>query len=226
VCLVLEQFDRYENRGIEIPLAVEISGDEINTLVLSLEYEPAYLSYRAIEKASLSEDFLLASNGTESGKVHIAMACVNGIKSSGEVLRLMFEVADPYVSDLTGALRISQAWVNDLEVINYRDGVVNSNAEVMAIPKVFGLSQSYPNPFNPEVTIGYQLPTGSMVSLRIYSLLGQEIRVLVDGEKEAGYHRVSWDGKDASGVEVSSGVYLYTIEAGHFRMTRKMVRMQ
>jgi len=96
----------------------------------------------------------------------------------------------------------------------------------VGIPKQFDLSQNYPNPFNPETVIEYQLPKEASVRLQVYNLLGQHIRTLVDEQKEAGYHQVKWDGKDASGKQVTSGMYIYAIEAGDFRMTKKMVKMQ
>ncbi|MCK6563062.1 T9SS type A sorting domain-containing protein, partial [bacterium] len=82
------------------------------------------------------------------------------------------------------------------------------------IPTVFGLSQNYPNPFNPETVIEYQLPLPGKVSLKIFNLLGREVRTLVDYEMPAGYHRVKWDGRDAAGRKLDSGVYLYKIRAG------------
>ena len=76
------------------------------------------------------------------------------------------------------------------------------------IPDHFALLANYPNPFNPATTIRYQLPQASHVTLKIYNLLGQEIRTLVDVIQEAGFHNVRWDGRDDSGAPVSSGVYL------------------
>ena len=73
-------------------------------------------------------------------------------------------------------------------------------------PERFELFQNYPNPFNPVTTISYQLTTDSKVSLRIYNMLGQEVTTLVDGEREAGYHREVWDAS-----KVASGTYIYRL---------------
>jgi flagellar hook assembly protein FlgD len=93
-------------------------------------------------------------------------------------------------------------------------------------PSSFELGSNYPNPFNPETTIEYAIPAQAAgmvrVTLRIYNLQGQLLRTLVDEEKSPGHHRVVWDGKNDLGAKVSSGVYLYTINAGYFKATRKM----
>ncbi len=89
-------------------------------------------------------------------------------------------------------------------------------------PNQFTLSQNYPNPFNPACEIGYILPTDCHVTLCIYNLLGQKVRVLVDEHQSAGLKSVKWDGKDNQNREVTSGVYFYSIEAGDFKDTKKM----
>ncbi len=75
------------------------------------------------------------------------------------------------------------------------------------------LGLNYPNPFNPETYINFALPEKAMVVIEVYNLLGQKVRTLLVAEKEAGSHHIRWDGKDESGIEVSSGIYIYTIQA-------------
>jgi len=98
----------------------------------------------------------------------------------------------------------------------------------LSIPKQFRLLQNYPNPFNPDTWLPYQLPDNSPVIIRIYDVKGRLIRVLNLGKKEAGYYLNKnqagyWDGKDATGEDVSSGVYFYHLQAGSFAAVRKMV---
>ena len=90
-------------------------------------------------------------------------------------------------------------------------------------PYQFELYQNTPNPFNPSTTIRYTLPEASQVRLTIHNLLGQEVRVLVDGAKGAGTYNARWDGRDAFGREVSTGLYLYRLEAGAKIAVNKMV---
>jgi len=91
-----------------------------------------------------------------------------------------------------------------------------------AIPAEFSLEQNYPNPFNPATEIRFALPQVRHVSLRVYNVLGEGVRTLADRPYEAGRHRISWDGRDDVGKPVSSGIYLYQIQAGDFIDTRKM----
>ena len=85
----------------------------------------------------------------------------------------------------------------------------------------FRLGQNYPNPFNPSTTIDYRVPTAAKVTLVVYDIMGNKIRRLVDGFKAAGIYRAVWDGKDASGKQVASGVYFYQMIAGDFAEVRK-----
>jgi hypothetical protein len=87
-----------------------------------------------------------------------------------------------------------------------------------AIPVSITLLQNYPNPFNPSTTIKYELPKSSDVRLSVYDLLGREVTVLVNERRDAGVHEVKYD---AAGL--SSGMYLYRLQAGDFVQTRKLI---
>ena len=93
-------------------------------------------------------------------------------------------------------------------------------------PKVFALNQNYPNPFNPTTMITYGLPKDGMVQVSIYDVMGREVRNLVSGFKDAGYHSVTWDARNMSGESVAAGMYIYTIQVGEFRSTKKMVLLK
>lgn len=88
----------------------------------------------------------------------------------------------------------------------------------VAMPASTQLLQNYPNPFNPSTTIGYRLPGRSHVLLAVYTTLGQQIAVLEDGEQDAGYHEVLFDGSNLSG-----GVYFYRIQAGAHADTKRFI---
>lgn len=92
-----------------------------------------------------------------------------------------------------------------------------------SLPAYFSLSQNYPNPFNPETVISYSLPVASQVLLRIYNTVGQVVRTLMNGSLPAGTHSVRWDGCDDRGMPVSSGVYIYNLNAGSQQISRKML---
>ncbi|MBI4427488.1 MAG: T9SS type A sorting domain-containing protein [Ignavibacteriales bacterium] len=89
------------------------------------------------------------------------------------------------------------------------------------LPNSFSLSQNYPNPFNPTTKVEFSIPQNSVVSLKVYDVMGREIAVLLDAQKEAGTYRVSWDAS-----ALSSGVYFCRIHAGPFLETKKMLLMR
>jgi len=83
------------------------------------------------------------------------------------------------------------------------------------------LHQNYPNPFNPVSIIRYDIPTSSFVRISVYDILGEEIRSLVSEEKNPGTYEVTFDAKN-----LPSGIYFYTIRAGEFSQSRKMILMK
>lgn len=94
------------------------------------------------------------------------------------------------------------------------------------MPAEFKLEQNYPNPFNPETTINYELPTTVKVKLKIFDLLGREVRTLVNQVQPAGQHQARWDGKDNEGRDIPSGIYLVRIESAEFVKVRKMTLLR
>lgn len=91
------------------------------------------------------------------------------------------------------------------------------------MPAAFVLQQNHPNPFNAATAVSYTLFRPDYVTLKICNLLGEEVITLVAGQQAAGTHRIGWDGKDAKGLPVPSGMYLYRLEAGSAVQTRQMV---
>ncbi|MFZ1518781.1 MAG: alpha-amylase family glycosyl hydrolase [Ignavibacteriaceae bacterium] len=91
------------------------------------------------------------------------------------------------------------------------------------IPVEYNLEQNYPNPFNPNTIIRYSIVTPSQVTLKIYDVLGNEIKTLVNVEQVNGVYEVDWNGDDQFGNNVSTGVYFYKINAGDYTETRKMM---
>ncbi|MFQ5607215.1 MAG: FlgD immunoglobulin-like domain containing protein, partial [Candidatus Zixiibacteriota bacterium] len=94
------------------------------------------------------------------------------------------------------------------------------------VPKHFELHQNFPNPFNPTTTISYSLPQRAEVTVTIYNILGEKVRVFTEGRKSAGRHSVTWNSRNESGKPVASGVYFYKVQAGEFSASRKMVLLK
>jgi hypothetical protein len=94
------------------------------------------------------------------------------------------------------------------------------------IPLDYSLKQNYPNPFNPITTLRYNLPEDALVNITIYDMMGRQVKTLVNGSQRAGYKSIQWNAKNNQGQPVSAGLYLYTIQAGEFVQTKKMVLLK
>ena len=101
---------------------------------------------------------------------------------------------------------------------DYGDNLPNSSNVMSNVPKEFSLNQNFPNPFNPITKIQYVIPQNGYVSLKVYDILGREIQTLVNEYKNAGYYNVTFDGSN-----LSSGVYIYKLNAGAYSDIKKMI---
>lgn len=120
-------------------------------------------------------------------------------------------------------------WALDYFVLNSRLEMVNVQREntVTHVPLMTRLGRNYPNPFNPQTTLPYDLAVSGDVYLRIYNLHGQLVRTWVFEEQPAGVYQVQWDGMDSSRQKLSSGVYFYQLEVSNgFQQTEKMILLR
>ena len=97
---------------------------------------------------------------------------------------------------------------------------------LQTLPTAFALADNFPNPFNPATTIKYALPQAADVELTVYNVVGQPVRTLVAEHQSAGRYVVEWDATDDSGHSLSSGMYLYHLQAGEFREVKKMLLLK
>ena len=105
-------------------------------------------------------------------------------------------------------------------------GSTGTGVEEFEAPVRYTLSGVSPNPFNPVTVVTYGAPQEGRVSLAVYNIAGQHVRTLVDGEQSAGWHTVTWDGRDDSGRSVASGVYFARMQAESFTGSTKMVLLK
>ena len=94
------------------------------------------------------------------------------------------------------------------------------------LPVTYNLQNAYPNPFNPVTTLQYDLPEDALVNITIYDMMGRVIKTMVNSQQNAGFKSIQWNATNNLGQPVSAGLYLYTIEAGKFRQTKKMVLLK
>lgn len=118
----------------------------------------------------------------------------------------------------------------EFTIVSGQGGFVFQNTSLSIdsdiVPEVFTLHQNYPNPFNPITKISYELSVNEFISINIYDIKGDKIKSLINNNQEAGYRFVNWDSTNDLGDNVSAGMYLYTIQAGEFRKTKKMILLK
>ena len=103
--------------------------------------------------------------------------------------------------------------------------LTNFSDELISIPDEISLS-NYPNPFNPVTTIRYDLSEDVMVNITIYDIAGRQVKALLNSQQTSGYGSIQWNATNDIGQQVAGGIYLYSIEAGEFRQTNKMVLLK
>ncbi|MBC8231570.1 T9SS type A sorting domain-containing protein [bacterium] len=163
----------------------------------------------------------------QSGYVRVAATFIGegNLPSSGSLAVIKFQRK----KGSEGAFTLKNMMLIDTNFQNIP--VKTLGGKIPAVVNQFYLGQNYPNPFNPETWIPYQLSQDTEVIIRIHNLKGQLTRILNLGQEEAGFYMSQqraayWDGCDSFGEKVASGVYFYTLQAGEFRDTRKMVIMK
>jgi hypothetical protein len=115
-------------------------------------------------------------------------------------------------------------YVDDVNLTS--TGAQTGVAEDGEVPRTFALRQNVPNPFNPVTEIQYQLPVDSRVRIDVYNIAGRLVTTLVDEEQEAGTRSVRWDGRNAEGEKVASGIYMYRMQAGDHTARKMMVLLK
>jgi len=174
----------------------------------TLSFDPQKLRPKAVRLSPEAREHQLAFS-IRDGEIHLATAGATPLSGSMTIAEVVFDV-------------LSEEATVELERVEFDEGQIPVELPSPA-PTYFELQQNYPNPFNATTRIRYQLPQKAKVTLHIYNLLGQVVRVLVDEKQEAGIHTVGWDGRDGGGLPVPTGVYFYRMAAGDFVRVRKLV---
>jgi len=163
----------------------------------------------------LSKDYDFSTNVIDSTGIVTPELAVSYLEYSTEYFWRFRAVNGEHESDW------SAVWSFNTNTITSANGLQQE------LPVDFSLDQNYPNPFNPTTTIRFALPTESNVRMEIYNMLGQRVTTLVDSEQmRAGIYEKVWDGRDASGMQVSSGTYIYRVVAGDHVETKRMILMK
>ena len=191
----------------------------IDCLELSGDYQSAIAEYQKMHSEA-GEDGLAAA--LRMGEVYLY-----GLRDTAQASKVFEEIIS--IAPESEAAFLASEHLAEVKDLPQAEPEPRFEPEVAKVseqsPGEISLSFNYPNPFNPQTVICFTLPRSAFVSLEVYNILGQRVRSLTDGFRQAGTHSVSWDGKDAKDREVASGVYLYrlVVDKGRFVQTRKLL---
>ena len=200
---------RLDPAGALLPGSDEVEPD-LRNQVLALPPEERYSFVRRGTAQAL--DHILTSAALDDRVSDVAFARGNA------------DAPEAFATDPTTPLRSSD---HDGLVVYLKLDVADAVADPAGeVPRAFALAPNYPNPFNPETAITFDLPRAAHVTLRVFNARGQLLRTLVSQAYPAGRHRVRWDGRDEQGQPVASGVYLYEMRADGFAQAHKMLLLR
>ena len=216
-------------------MAVDVSLANVEALMgygFTLNYETDKFEFVSVAPAD--EDLLTSTGGdtplfhhiVADGQVEVVNGMVNGsaVSGGGDIVRFVFRVLREFEDN--ARFEIADGLVFDPSQLQ-NPAVVAGVLELQSTPREFALHQNFPNPFNPDTTIKYDLAESADVTLQIYNVLGQVVRTLVASEAQnAGRYQIRWSGMDDRGVSVSSGIYFYRISAGEFQNVRKLMLLK
>jgi hypothetical protein len=213
--------------GEELTIAVGLEDFiELRGYGLSLNYDSAVFELvgtkvedNLLGEGSLAQPQVITGQDGKSSIIAFGETAVDGDLGLSLVFRTKIETEGSYIEITGGQLIDGANGVNNLR------GPVSVMVETR--PEVYALDDNYPNPFNPETTIKYQLPEAGLVTLEVYNMLGQVVRTLVNEHQSAGRYRMQWDATNDKGQSLSSGMYFYHVNAGQeFQSTKKMLLLK
>ncbi|MCK4966237.1 T9SS type A sorting domain-containing protein, partial [bacterium] len=198
--------------GSENLAAVKISSkqlvENIAAFEIHLNYKSDAVSFLEYSFAEGMDDLYTVINSKEPGILRLAAVGQPYTELKEDFLVFTFRISDDRVK--ADDFDITHFIINETDVLEIL------GKQFKAVPATYSLHQNYPNPFNPETRIDFQIPKTSDVTLKIFNILGQEIKTLIAEQKQPGFYSIRWDGTNDYGIRVASGMYIYRIKAGTF----------
>ncbi len=217
-------FNPAEPIRVEAELPADIAGVQVH-----VAYNPAEVRLEAPQKTVVTNGLILKYLGNSPGRMSFVLYNMGG--SQNEIPPGKTTILEIPASRLSGIgdtvppkLTITRAFLSTGNGQGIPVAGVGAN-----VPRQFELSQNYPNPFNPKTAIQFKVAPADgdgspvPVKLAVFNILGQSVKTLIDDRRAPGTYTLEWDGTDASGSRVSSGIYLYRLTSKDFSLTKKMV---
>ncbi len=215
----------YPGQTLEVELLIN-QCTNLLSFELEIEYDGSIMSFEQSVWESPYDDFTIEENN-EDGLLRIAGFSGSG-SENGSLVKLHFTVAETFDGEEIEVTVSKYRFNENVEGVNVV-GVFTKSAmgiESDLIPSQYALYQNHPNPFNPVTTLRYDLPEDALVNITIYDMMGRQVKTLINDQQTAGYRSIQWNATNDAGSPVSAGMYIYTIQAGDFSQTRKMVLLK
>ncbi len=195
----------------QITLPVQIqSGIPIAGIQLTLSYDPGLVSLgTVIPDARL--DGMLIEQYVSAGELRILIVSPDGGTFTASTLSTILAWPVTLHDERGGEVRLNEVIVANTQATGLQTVITRDRVKVAAAPEAFALLGNQPNPFNPNTQITYEVPQQSHITLTVFNLLGQEVIRLVDQVQTPGRYVVTWNARNANGLSVSSGVYMYRL---------------
>ena len=212
--------------GKNITLPVYLSNTNgVVSIQLKLKYETTLMTLDNISLGSNYSNYILNYyTDPKTGELSIAIAGTKPMNSDGNVLNIVFNISKDAKGITNTKLEVNQFVANETD---FSKSISTQSIEIIGKPTEYQLSQNYPNPFNPSTIISYDVPDNNVpVSLIIYNIQGQEVKTLINSVQNAGRYKITWDGTNNLGERVSSGIYIYRLQANKFVGVKKLVLLK
>ncbi|MFZ4619525.1 MAG: T9SS type A sorting domain-containing protein [Bacteroidota bacterium] len=229
ICLRIGNGSGAAGDTVRIPvIASGILG--MSGLRMMIELDGKKLQFLNVRTAPSTRSFTILQTNIGQSMVSVEMNGSGNVMIDSAAILELSVIVEPQA---TGAAfvkfqnaQIVSGSAQLLSVRNIFDGLISltplsAGETADPLPKSYALSQNYPNPFNPVTRIQYRIPTEGRVVIKVFDLLGREVRTLIDDDKIAGTYEVDFDARNCS-----SGMYLYTIRSGEFSASRKMILLK
>ena len=217
---------------VDVFLYLDNPDDLAKALIGDITFDPTKLEYvSTTEGRDLAESQLpIFFKALTSPKRVSVSAAVLGNGSTFDGSGLIATISFRLLSSVKPTVELTRADIRDKDNrCLVLEDLPRPEAEAAAdfdAPVTYEVGQNQPNPFNPETAIEYALPSATQVSVRIYNVVGQLVKTLVDDYQAAGQHQVVWNGTNENGERVASGIYLYRFETPDYQKTIKMALLK
>ena len=224
----------YLDAGTELPrvgeeMAILVSLEdfvELKGYGFSVSYDPQVLTYvgTRVENSILGAGEFAEGQLVSHKDGLVSLVTYGDVATEGDLgLSLLFrslqEIEDSYIDIVNAEVRDGNYGLNTL--------ATPVSVRIQTRPEVYALRNNFPNPFNPETTLKYDLPEAGDVKLEVYNMLGQVVRTLVNEHQTAGRYAVQWDATNGHGQSMSSGIYFYRVQVeGEFTDVKKMLLLK